>query len=189
MISTAALLWLAACSGASPGQAPLAGAAIGGPFALTDQDGRTVTDKDFAGRYRIVYFGYSFCPDVCPTDLQAIGQGLKRLEKDDPARAARIQPIFITVDPERDSPAVLKRYVAAFHPRLVGLTGSAQQIADVARRYGVSYSAEKAQGGAGYAVAHSRTSYLFGPDGRPIALLPSDNGADAVAAELRKWVR
>src|SRR3954462_12781743 len=107
---------------------PLAGAAIGGPFTLVDQNGRTVSDHDFAGRYRIVYFGYTHCPDVCPTDLATISQALSLFEKQDAALAARAQPLFITVDPERDTPAALKEYLRAFHPRLLGLTGNAAQI-------------------------------------------------------------
>src|SRR3954467_7369032 len=124
------VLALAACSsrGTEP---PLAGAAIGGPFTLTDQNGRRVSDRDFEGRYRIMYFGFTHCPDVCPTDLAIIGQALRRFEKRDPARAARVTPIFVSVDPERDTPAVLKEYVGAFHPRLVGLTGTQEQIAAV----------------------------------------------------------
>src|SRR3954452_5260516 len=118
-----AALALAACS-AGPGDPPLQGSRIGGPFALVDQDGRAATDRDFAGKYRIMYFGFTHCPDVCPTDLAAIGQALRRFEKSDPARAARVTPIFVSVDPARDTPAVLKEYVAAFHPRLVGLTGT-----------------------------------------------------------------
>ena len=89
-----------------------------------------------------MYFGFTHCPDVCPTDLAVIGQALRRFEKSDPARAARVAPIFVSVDPERDTPAVLKDYVAAFHPRLVGLTGTPQQIADMAKRYGVYYAKE-----------------------------------------------
>ena len=116
---------------------PLKGATMGGPFTLTDQNGRRVSDRDFAGKYRLVYFGYTFCPDVCPVDLQVIGAGLRRFEASDPARAARVQPIFITVDPARDTPAVLRQYVAAFHPRLIGLTGSAEEIA--ARRARLSH--------------------------------------------------
>src|SRR3954467_15628959 len=104
---------LASCGSAA--QPPLAGAAIGGPFTLVDQNGRTVSDRDFAGKYRIVYFGYTHCPDVCPTDLATISQALSSFEKSDPKRAARVQPIFITVDPQRDTPAVLKEYLRAFH--------------------------------------------------------------------------
>lgn len=178
---------LAACSGAASEPA-LKGARIGGPFTLVAQDGRTVRDSDFAGKYRIVYFGYTHCPDVCPNDLAVIGQALRRLEKEDGARAAKIQPLFISVDPERDTPAVMKEYAAAFHPRLLALTGTPQQVAAVAKEYAVWSSKQPAQPGGGYAVDHSRITILMGPKGEPIAFLPSDQGADAVAAELRKWV-
>lgn len=181
-------LALAACSGGAE-DPPLEGAAIGGPFTLTDQDGRTATDRDYAGRYRIMYFGFTHCPDVCPTDLAVLGQALRRFEKSDPARAALVTPIFVSVDPERDSPAVLKDYVAAFHPRLVGLTGTTAQLADMTKRYGAYYGKEPAGAGGGYNVNHSRVAELIGPKGEPIALLPYDKGAEAVAAELDRWVK
>jgi protein SCO1/2 len=181
-------LALAACSGAAE-EPPLKGATIGGPFSLTNQDGRRVTDRDFAGKYRIIYFGFTHCPDVCPTDLAIIGQALRRFEKSDPERAARVAPVFVSVDPERDSPAVLKEYVAAFHPRLTGLTGTQRQVGDMVRRYGGYYSREDAGPGGGYNVDHIRIAQLFGPKGEPIALLPYDQGAEAVAAELDRWVR
>ncbi|HEX8620429.1 MAG TPA: SCO family protein [Allosphingosinicella sp.] len=180
-------LVLAGCS-ADRGEPPLKGAAIGGPFALTDQDGRPKTDRDFAGRYRIMYFGFTHCPDVCPTDLAILGQALRRFEKSDPARAARVVPVFVSVDPERDTPAVLKDYVAAFHPRLVGLTGTPAQIADTVKRYGAYGQKEAPEAGGGYNVNHSRLAELIGPGGEPIALLPYDKGAEAVAAELDRWV-
>ena len=180
-------LALAACTGSE--EPPLKGAAIGGPFTLTNQDGRKVTERDFAGKYRIMYFGFTHCPDVYPTDLAVIGQALRRFEESDPARAARVAPIFVSVDPERDSPAVLKDYVAAFHPRLVGLTGTPEQVAETVKRYG-AYGAKEAPGsGGGYNVNHSRVAELIGPDGEPIALLPYEKGAEAVAAELERWVR
>lgn len=180
-------LMAAACDrgGAEP---PLKDARIGGPFTLTDQDGRRVSDRDFAGRFRIVYFGFSHCPDVCPTDLALIGQALDRLEKRRPAAAARVQPIFITVDPERDTPAALKPYVAAFHPRLIGLTGTPAEIAGVATRFGIYHSKEEPRAGGGYNVQHSRHVLLFGPRGEPIAILPHERGPDAMAAELERWV-
>jgi protein SCO1/2 len=181
-------LLLAACS-AGGSEPPLKGAAIGGPFTLTGPAGRQFSDTSFRGRYRILYFGFSNCPDVCPTDLLQIGQGLRSFEKKDPARAARVQPIFITVDPERDTPAVLKQYVAAFHPRLIGLTGTPAQIADVAKKYAIYYSKQPVQGAAGYTMNHSRIAYLFGPEGEPIAILPQEDGAEAIAAELDRWVR
>lgn len=181
-------LALAACSGGN-GEPPLQGASIGGPFTLTDQDGRPASDRDFAGRYRIMYFGFTHCPDICPTDLAVLGQGLRRFEKSDPARAARVVPIFVTVDPERDTPAVLKDYVAAFHPRLVGLTGTPQQVADTVRKYGAYGEKDAPAAGGGYNVNHSRIAELIGPAGEPIALLPYDKGAEAVAAELDRWVK
>ena len=180
-------LALAGCSGGR-GDPPLEGAAIGGPFALTDQNGRPATDRDFAGRYRIMYFGFTHCPDVCPTDLAVIGQALRRFEKSDPERAAKVTPIFVSVDPERDTPAVIKDYVAAFHPRLIGLTGTPAQLADMARRYGAYYGKEAPSAGEGYNVNHSRLAELIGPKGEPIALLSYDKGAEAVAAELDRWV-
>jgi protein SCO1/2 len=169
---------------------PLAGAAIGGPFTLTDQDGRTVTDQTYQGRYRLVYFGFTYCPDVCPTTLQKLAAGLRQFEQQAPERAAKIQPILISVDPDRDTPAVMKQYVAAFHPRLVGLTGDPAAIAKVAKQYGVYYQKRQEQtGSSGYLVDHSSAPLLFGPDGKPIALIPADEGAEAVARTLDQWVQ
>jgi protein SCO1/2 len=167
---------------------PLQDAAIGGPFALTDQNGRTVRDSDFAGKYRIVYFGYTHCPDVCPTDLATISQALALFAKKDPGRAARVQPIFITVDPQRDTPAELKNYLAAFSPRLIGLTGTPAQIADAEKKFVVYSRKGDVQPGGGYAMDHSRQIVLQGPKGEPLALLPDDQGPKAMAAELAKWV-
>ncbi len=194
----ASLLSLGACNRAAPPPPPLQGATIGGPFSLTDGDGRRVTDRDFAGKYRLMYFGYTFCPDVCPVDLNALMLGLKAFERSDPARAARVQPIFITVDPERDTPAVVKAYAAHFSPRLIGLTGTPAEIAAVAREYLISYARQPGATRGSYLVAHARLAYLMGPDGKPIALLPTDDPAtpnvnegapDKVAAELERWVR
>lgn len=181
-------LLLAACA-PDPVEAPLKGAAIGGPFSLTSQDGQMVSDMTFAGRYRIIYFGFSHCPDICPTDLLQISQALARFEKKDPERAAKVQPIFITVDPERDTAPVLKQYVGAFHPRLIGLTGTPAQIADVAKKFGIYYAREERPGSANYTMNHSRQTILFGPEGNPIVILPQEEGVDAVAAALDKWVR
>jgi protein SCO1 len=178
---------LAACTGRE--EPPLQGARLGGPFTLTAHDGRTVSDRDFNGRYRLIYFGYSYCPDVCPTDLATIGQGLSQFEKKDPGRASKIQPLFFSVDPERDTPATLAKYVSAFHPRLIGLTGTAEQVAATAKLYGIVYSKQQSPAGASqYLMDHSRQAMLFGPEGQPIALIPQDEGAKAVAAELDRWV-
>ncbi len=181
-------LLLAACSGGGSAEAPpLQGAKLGGPFTLIDQSGRKVTEAAFDGKYRIVYFGFTYCPDVCPVDMQVIGQAMRQIEKSDPKLARQLQPIFITVDPERDTPALLKEYVSSFHPRTIGLTGTPEQIADVAKKHGIFY--QKAEEGAAseYQMDHSRIVLLFGRKGEPLAILPHDEGADAVAAEIRRW--
>src|SRR3569623_3456430 len=117
----------AAC--ATPAAAPpLAGAKIGGPFSLTDQNGKTVTDKSLGANYRIMYFGYTYCPDVCPPTAQTIGAAMRKLDKSDPAVSAKVTPVFVTVAPARATPAVLKQFVSAYYPRFVGLPGSAKAI-------------------------------------------------------------
>lgn len=180
---------LAACGGAPTENPPLQGATIGGDFTLTGKDGKPVRYADFSGKYRIVYFGYTFCPDVCPIDLQNIAQGLRLFAKDKPEAAAKIQPIFITIDPERDTPQVVGAYAANFGPSVIGLSGSPDQIAAVAKQWAVYY--EKRDGGspAEYLMDHSRAAYLMGPQGEPIALLPAEKDAKAVAADLARWVR
>jgi protein SCO1 len=186
----AAALGLAGCEAAAPvAEPPLAGAAIGGDFALTASDGRTVNWDDFAGKYRVVYFGYAFCPDVCPTDMQRVAQGLKLLKASAPDTASRIQPIFITIDPERDTPQVVGEFAAAFSPDIIGLTGTPEQIAATAKTFKVFYAKGTAVEGGGYLVDHSNIVYLFGPEGEPLATLPVDQGGEAVAAELAKWVK
>ena len=182
-----AMLALSACGGASSEAPPLAGARIGGPFTLVNQDGKTVTDADFAGRYRIVYFGYTYCPDVCPTDLTKIGAALRMLDKQAPRTAQKIVPLFITVDPERDGPAQLKQYVGNFHPRLVGLTGKPEAIAQVAKAYAVAYMKQPTP--SGYLMGHTEVAYLMGPDGKPITSLPLEKDPPAIVAELEHWVR
>jgi len=181
---------LAACSGPSaPVSPPLEGARIGGPFTLTNQDGKQVTDRDFAGKYRIVYFGYTYCPDVCPVDARNIGLGLRAVEKSDPAIGAKIVPLFITIDPARDTPAVLKSFLANFHPRMVGLTGSAAAIDTTAKEYAVYYKKGEMSPGGGYMVDHSRVAYLMDPQGKPMALLPQDQSPEAIATEIKRWVK
>ena len=188
-LALALLLLLGGCGMRATETPPLAGATMGGPFTLTDQNGRRVSDSAFAGKYRLVYFGYTFCPDVCPLDMQMVGAGLRRFEASDPARAARVQPIFITVDPVRDTPDILRRFVAAFHPRLIGLTGSEAEIARVAREYRIFYERAAPGPDGSYMVNHSRMVVLYGPDGKPMAMIPDDRGPEGVAAELEHWVR
>jgi protein SCO1/2 len=187
-VALAASIALASCSPAGGNEPPLQGARLGGPFMLTDQSGARFDSRSLQGKYRIVYLGYTFCPDVCPVDLQQIGLAMKRFEASDPERAARVQPIFITTDPERDTPVVLKEFVSAFHPRLIGLTGTPAEIAAVSKAYGGFASKRETEGASGYLVDHSRVALLFGPGGEPIAILPHEEGAEAIAAELDKWV-
>lgn len=185
----AAALLLAACSAAPPAEPPLKGATIGGDFTLTGESGQPVSWSDFDGKYRIVYFGFTYCPDICPTDVQHMTRGLAQFAKDDPQAAAKVQPLFVSVDPERDTPAVLTEFTDAFSPDLIGLTGTPEQIEQVAKDYAVAYSRGAEQPGGGYLMNHSTITYLFGPDGEPIATLPTDQGAEAVTAELARWVR
>lgn len=192
----AASLFLAACSaGPATPPAPLDGAAIGGPFTLTDKTGATVTEASFAGKYRVFYFGYTFCPDVCPLDVQHLMQGYHAFARAHADLAAKVVPVFVSIDPARDTPQAVGTFTGAFGKELVGLTGSPAQIASVAKAYAVYYkrhdedaNGNKAQNGA-YLMDHSRAAYLMGPDGKPIALLPVEQNGPAVAAELAKWVR
>jgi protein SCO1/2 len=185
-----AAMSLSACQHKPTERPPLEGAAIGGNFVLTDQNGKPFSSDSLKGRYRIVYFGYTFCPDACPTDMAVLGKAMRQLDAKDPAASAKIQPLFVTVDPARDTPAVLKQFTAAFYPRLIGLTGSEAQIAAVAKQFAISYRKEPAPAGAtGYLMDHPRVAYLFDPEGKPIEMLPVDANAEAVEADLEKWVR
>lgn len=180
---------LAACSPAKQAEhPPLEGARIGGPFTLIDQNGHPASDRDFAGKYRIMYFGYTFCPDVCPLDMQNIGAALRIVEKEQPAVGARVVPVFVTIDPARDNPAVLRQFVAAFHPRMVGLTGTPDEIAKVAKEYAVYYARGKGSAG-GYLMDHSRAAYLMAPDGKPLALLSQEGPPRKIADEIERWAK
>jgi protein SCO1/2 len=189
-LTAAAMLSLSACAAGEVdhGEPPLAGADIGGDFSLTDKNGETVNWSDFEGRYRIVYFGFAFCPDICPTDMQRTAQGLSTFAQSSPELAANVQPIFITIDPERDTPEVVGEFASAFSDDLIGLTGTAEQIADAASKFRVFYARGEESEAGGYLMDHSRIVYLFGPSGEPLATLPADTSADAVAEELAKWV-
>lgn len=183
-------LLVSACGPQGPaqtGEPPLAGASIGGPFTLVDSEENNVSWADFDGKYRIVYFGYAYCPDVCPIDVQAMMQGYNKFKQDEPELAAQIQPIFITIDPARDTPAVVGEFTSAFSDDLLGLTGTAEQIEQAAKAFAVYYAKGETSEAGGYLMDHSRGAYLMGRAGEPIALLPVDGGADAVAAELARW--
>jgi protein SCO1 len=159
---------------------------VGGPFTLTDQDGTTRTDGDFRGEFMLVYFGYTYCPDLCPTQLQDISDALKALGD----KARTVQPIFITIDPERDSAATMKQYVSHFSPRLIGLTGTPEQVAAVAKAYRVYYAKVPAKGGGkdDYLMDHSGLVYLIGPDGRYLTHFPPQTPAAQMAKTIAKFL-
>jgi protein SCO1 len=173
----------------TPPEGNLAGSTLGGAFALVNQDGKPVTEADFAGQYRLMYFGYTFCPDVCPNDVGYIARGLADFEKARPQRAAQVTPIFVTVDPERDDVAAVKAFVAAFHPRLVGLTGTPAAIDAARKAYGIYARKVATSDPENYLVDHFAVIYLFGPDGAPIAFLPHGSTAADVTAMLETYVR
>ena len=160
------------------------GIEVGGPFELTDQSGRTVTDQDFRGKLMLIYFGYAYCPDICPTDLQQIALAMDELGE----AAAEVQPIFITIDPARDTVASLSRYVGLFHPRLLGLTGTDAQIAAAAKAYRVFYQKAPAKGGAPdeYLMDHSTYSYLMGRDGKLLTVFAHGTTPETIAKAVRQ---
>ena len=150
---------------------------VGGPFELTDQTGHRRTDADFQGKLVVLYFGYTYCPDVCPTELQSISLALDKLG----AAAETIQPLFITVDPGRDTPARLADFVLSFHPRLIGLTGSLAEIRKTAIAYRTFFARSGATTADNYAVDHTGFIYLLGKDGRYLGFLPPGLAPDAIA--------
>ncbi len=156
---------------------------VGGPFALTDQDGRQRRDSDFRGRLMIVYFGYTFCPDVCPTDLMAITQALDALG---PA-AAGVQPIFITIDPARDN-QVMAEYLKAFHHSFIGLTGSSEDIRKVANAYKAFYARVEDPRTGEYSIDHSGVIYLMGRDGKYLGFMPPQTAPNRLLEILRKYL-
>lgn len=160
-------------------------ALIGGPFTLTDQDGKTVTDADFKGKFMLIYFGFTFCPDVCPTELQVMSGALEKLGP----KAADVQPIFITVDPERDTSQVLAKYVKQFDPRLIGLTGTPEQIAAAAKAYRVFYQQAKDEGSsADYTMDHSSIVYLMDREGKFLVFFPPATSPELMAEKIGSFM-
>jgi cytochrome oxidase Cu insertion factor (SCO1/SenC/PrrC family) len=186
-------LWLmlaAACAAETPARSPAEvmdilmwnREPVGGPFELIDHSGHARTERDFRGRLMLVYFGFTYCPDVCPTDLQAIGQALDKLGAD----ATGVQPLFVTVDPERDTAEHLADYVAMFHPRLIGLTGSVEAIRKAADAYKVYYAKVPLAKDAGdYTVDHTAFIYLMDRDGNYLGFFPPGTLADRMVEIIR----
>ncbi len=166
-----------------PGQRKQGG--IGGPFTLMADDGYLRTERSFPGKYLAVYFGYTHCQDVCPATLNTLAAALARLG----GAAERVQPLFITVDPSRDSPAVLRRFVAGFAPNLMGLTGTPDQLAKVERGYRVVSVPHVGAAPASYVVDHSSVIYLIDPDGAFVAPIPADASEMVMAQAIARYVR
>ena len=161
---------------------------IGGPFTLVDQDGRQVTEANFRGRFMLIYFGYTYCPDVCPTTLTTMADAVRLLGADEP----KVVPIFITVDPQRDTPDHLKMYVGYFHPRMVGLTGSAEQAAASAKAFRVYYAKvedkEAPPDSDAYVMDHTSIVYLMGPDGRFLSNFGHGATPEQIAAKTKEFM-
>lgn len=169
--------------GAVPALSAKAAVTVGGPFTLTAQDGMRVTEKTYRGKWLLVFFGYTSCTDVCPLTLSEIAGALAKLGPD----AARVQPILITLDPQRDTPGVMGTYTEAFDARIVGLTGSPDEIAAIAREYGAYGVAGKSTGGAGdYHVDHSTYIYLMDPGGKFVRGFAFNTQGDSIAEAVRK---
>ena len=159
-------------------------ASIGGPFALTDQNGVVRHDTDFRGKLMLVYFGYSYCPDACPTALNTMTGALEELGP----QAQQVQPLFITIDPARDTVAQMKLYASNFDPRLLALTGTPDAIAAAARAYRVYYQRIDGTNPNDYTMDHSSLVFLMGRDGRYLSYFGADANADAMAAMIKKYL-
>jgi protein SCO1 len=165
------------------GPAPIAmPSAVGGPFALTDQNGKQITDKDMAGHPFLVFFGFTHCPDVCPTTLFDVSEIFRALGSDKQVRA-----LFITVDPERDTPSVLKDYLSSFDPRITGATGDEAAVASAIKGYRV-YAKKVPTDGGGYTMDHTAIVYLMGKDGRFIAPFNMKRRPNEAAEDLKRYL-
>lgn len=157
---------------------------MGGDFEMVDHTGRTVRQSDFAGQYLLVYFGYTFCPDFCPSELQNMAIAMDRLTTD----ADRVTPVFISVDPERDTVEALASYVPNFHDRMVGLTGSAEQVAEAAKLYRVFYAKAEDDSASEYLMDHTTFVYLTGPDGKVLSVFRYGTPPEDMAAIIRLYL-
>jgi protein SCO1 len=162
----------------------IASISLGGPFSLVASTGGTVSDQTYRGKFLLVNFGYTFCPDACPTTLNDISVALERLGP----LANKVQPLFITVNPARDTANVMADYVKSFDPRIVGLTGTPAQIAAVAKEYRVYYAPQRNEDGT-YLVDHSSVVYVMGPDGKFLKLIRGDTSGERMASELKDLIQ
>jgi len=169
-------LWLGGAENASP--------AVGGPFTLTDQNGATRSDSDFRGKIMLIYFGYTYCPDACPTTLQAISQTMDAIGN----QASKVQPIFISVDPTRDTPDQLKSYAANFHPGILYLTGAPDTLKQVENEYRIYVAKVPQSGSDDYLIDHSSIIYVMGTNGRYLASMPAGLPPKVMAATLQRYL-
>lgn len=175
---TAAYLWVLGVASPPP-------PAVGGHWTLTRSDGTTVSDRDFRGRYVLLYFGYTACPDICPTTLDAVADAMRLLGR----RADRLQPLFVTVDPERDTPTVVGDYVRLFGARLVGLTGTPSEIATIKQEFRIHSVRMKGMSALGAPmIDHTAVLLLLGPDGQYLAPLPPDESGKEIATKLERYL-
>lgn len=157
---------------------------FGGPFTLTDHTGKKVTEKDYNGQWRLMYFGFTFCPAICPTELAKMTKALNAVGD----KANKITPLFITIDPERDTVDVMKGYVASFHPRLIGLTGTAEQIKKVAKEYKIYYAKVDDPAMTEYTMDHSSFIYFIDPDNNLRAIIRAGDDAGVLAEAINKAI-
>jgi protein SCO1/2 len=179
---TALGLYMLQNTQSGPKQISSGKALIGGPFTLTEHTGRRVTEKDFKGRFMLVYFGYTYCPDVCPAELQVMSAALDELGK----KAEKVTPVFITVDPERDTVEQMKSYVSNFHKSLVGLTGSLEDIRAAAKAFRIYYARSKDDSTTDYLMDHSSIVYLMSPEGEYLTHFAYGTGVDKMAKGIAK---
>ncbi|MGB3723247.1 MAG: SCO family protein [Pacificimonas sp.] len=190
-------LLLAACgqdatapaSTAPVDEPPLAGASIGGDFALQTANGETVSNDSLKGQWRLIYFGYTFCPDICPVDTERMGRAYAAIEAQAPELAGQLTPVFITVDPERDTPEIAGEFAANFHPDMIGLSGSQQAVDDAVNTFRVYKAKGDVRDDGFYLMDHSANIYLFDADGQPISFYERDISADEMARDVMRWIR
>jgi cytochrome oxidase Cu insertion factor (SCO1/SenC/PrrC family) len=161
---------------------------VGGPFALVDQTGARRGDAEFRGRYMLIYFGYTYCPDICPTTLLTMSRALELLRERAPRAADQVVPVFITVDPERDTVEAMAAYAPSFHPDLVALTGSAEEIAAAAKAYRVYYAKVEDEASGTYLMDHSSFIFLMGPDGEYVTHFDHLAPPEDIAAGLERRI-
>lgn len=186
-LALVAALWFFRPDAASQGN--LTGASVGGPFSLVDETGAPVTNETFDGKWRLMYFGFTYCPDICPTDTATMAAALKLFEAKHPEAAKGLQPIFVTVDPERDTPAAVAEFTDAFHPRILGLTGSREQVDAALKTFRVYAAKVPGTVPEAYTYDHLAIFYLMDPKGRPVEFLASSTASpEQLAAMLERFL-